>query len=327
MSFIKKVQNFAFANDLWEKNSKIVLAISGGPDSVCMLSIMAYLAPKYNFKLHIAHVNYDLRGKDSEKDELFVKELAKEFGIEISVLKVDKMSNKSNLEEKLRNIRYKFFEELRKKLNFDLIAVAHNKDDQVETALLRIIRGTGLYGLASMRAKNENIIRPLLGSSREEIILYLKEKKLKFRIDKTNRQSDFTRNKVRNKLIPYLEKKFNPSVKENIHNLATLAGHDYKYIDKQAKKIQPKIFSDSEISFKANDFEKYDICLQKAALRNYIRHIKKELTNIENSNIEEIIKIVKSNKSKSQKMTFKGLKIVKNGDIVTMSSSNRLKDK
>jgi tRNA(Ile)-lysidine synthase len=216
MNLIKKIQNFAFKNSLWKKEARVVLGVSGGPDSVCLLDIFSQLSEKYDFKLHIVHVNYALREKDSEKDEAFVRELGKKYGISVSIFLPKKTQYRGNLENCLRKIRYDFFEQTRKKLGFDLIAVAHNQDDQAETILMRIIRGSGLNGLGAMKSMSGNIIRPMLCVSRSEILSYIKQKKLKYRFDKSNRNTKFTRNRVRNDLIPYLEKSFNPSIKKTI---------------------------------------------------------------------------------------------------------------
>ena len=114
MQLVKTIQNFAFQNELWEKNSKIVLGVSGGPDSVCLLDVLYNLSKKYNFELHIAHVNYGLRGKDSEKDEKFVRELGEKYRIAVSVYSPSKKEYQGNLENSLRNLRYEYFENLRK---------------------------------------------------------------------------------------------------------------------------------------------------------------------------------------------------------------------
>jgi len=157
----KKVQNTIFQHNLFSRGAKIILAVSGGPDSVCMLDIFTKIRRKYNLQLIIVHVNYALRGRDSEKDGKLVRKLAKKYNIPFFVLQ-PKIKNQANLENQLRDIRYAFFEKIRLENNFDLISVAHNLNDQVETFLMRVIRGAGLQGLSAMKHKNGNVIRPLL---------------------------------------------------------------------------------------------------------------------------------------------------------------------
>lgn len=320
-SFIKQVQNFAFQNNLWERDSRIIIGVSGGPDSACLLHVMNILAKKNNFILHIAHVNYDLRGKDSEKDEIFVKKLGEKYGIEVSVLRPKKIEyppvGGGNLENCLRDIRYSFFEKLRKDLNFDLIAVAHNQNDQAETVLMKIIRGTGLSGMRAMKAKNYFLIRPLLGTSRKDILAYLKENRLKYRIDKTNSENVFTRNKTRNSLIPYIEKNFNSSLVQNLANLSNIVADDYEIIAEQAEKFAGIVCKNKCAQFSVKEFILFPCSIQRQVLRTLIIRIKEnEHSGLGINQVEEILKIVNSAKDKSQKALIGGLKISKKGDTV-----------
>jgi tRNA(Ile)-lysidine synthase len=319
--FIKTIQNFAFKNELWQSNSKIIVGVSGGPDSVCLLDVFNALSKKYELKLHIAHVNYGLRDKDSDNDEKFVRKLAEKYGIGLSVLNPEKSLYQGNLESSLRNIRYDFFEEVRKNLNYDLIAVAHNQDDQAETVLMRILRGSGLNGLSSMKAKSGRLIRPLLETSKQDILAYLKEKGLEFCIDRTNLQSDFLRNRIRNELLPLLEKEYNPSIKKTIANWSLSVADDYEYIDAAAKKLLKKIANKSKkgtFSFSSEIFLKNHPSMQRQVIRKIMENEFEIFFDVESSHIEEMIKIIKSSKRKSQEKNFLGLNISKKGDKITL---------
>lgn len=311
MSFVKKIQNDVFREKLFERNSKIVIGVSGGPDSVCLLNLLFELKEKYELDLAVAHVNHGLRGKDSDSDEKFVAELAKRYDLPF-VLKKVKTAPKANIENGLRDIRYEFFEEARKVNGFDAIAVAHNMDDQVETFLMRLIRGSGLLGLRAMQFKNGNIIRPLLGTSRKEIIEYLKSNKLEFRTDKTNSETVFLRNKIRNRLIPYLEKNFNPGIKKTVFDATRSISQDYELISELSKGYSKK----KNIGVK--ELLSLPDAIQKMALRDIILEKKKDLKNIEESHIREILKALKSTKGKNQTIRFKGLKIERKGDKITL---------
>lgn len=321
-NLIKNVQNFAFQNELWEKNSKIILGVSGGPDSVCLLDVFNKLAGKYDFKLHIVHVNYNLRGKDSEKDELFVKELGKKYDIEVSILSSKKNKNKGNLENNLRKIRYDYFEQICKKIKFDIIAVAHNQDDQAETVLMRIIRGSGLNGLSSMKAKSGNVVRPMLKISRKEILEHLKKNNIKYRIDKSNLETKFTRNAVRYKLIPFLEKNFNPSIKKTLSQWSFSVADDYDFINKQAERFTKDVCKDKRGEFSVKKFSMLHGAIQKQVLRIIFEILKNTTIDIENQQIEEIIKIIKSSKNKNQKAIIGGLNISRKNDkfIISLNS-------
>ncbi len=319
---IKNIQNFAFRKQLWKEGDKIIVAVSGGPDSVCLLDMLAFLAPKCNLKLHIAHINYGLRGKDSDSDEEYVRQLAKKYSLPISVLNAKKNSpakKGENLENKLRNIRYAFFEKIRKQKKFDLIAVAHNQDDLAETVLMRVLRGSGLQGLSAISAKNKHIIRPLLATSRKEIETYLKEKKIYYRIDKTNADIAFFRNKIRHRLIPYLEKNFKISVKKNLSTLAETVSDDFEYIQNSALKASEGITAGNskKITIKISSLLSIPLSLQRQVLRGVITELS-GLKNIELGNIQELLKIANSKKNKLQQASFGGLKIQRKGDRLTL---------
>ena len=304
-NLVKKFQNTCFQNELLKKGDRIILAISGGPDSISMLDIFSHLQKKYSLNLIIAHVNYGLRGIDSNRDEKFVRKLAKDYEIKIIVKKIKVSKNKIS-ENILREIRYDFFKKLRADYNFDCIAVAHNADDQAETFLMRIIRGSGTSGLTAMKFKNGHIIRPLLSITRQEILTYIKENKLKYRIDKTNRQNKFLRNKIRNKLIPILEKNFNPKIKQTIFDYLVSISEDSQYLEKTALK--------NSKGLEIKRLEKLHPAILRRVLRNNIKDIKGDLKNISANNIKEIIKIIKSTKNKTQAVVMSGLKIIKKSD-------------
>jgi len=309
MRLIKKIQNTNHQEKLWERDSKIVLGVSGGPDSVFLLEFFVSLQKKYNLNLIIAHVNYALRGKDSEKDQELVEKLAQKYSLEMFVLK-PKLPKKIS-ENSLRDLRYEFFEKIRQENNFNSIAVAHTMDDQVETYLMRVIRGSGLNGLQGMKYKGEKTIRPLLGISKKEILEYLKTNKIKFRIDQTNLESRFLRNKIRNGLIPYLEKNFNPNIRKTISNSVISISEDYALISELTKKNLPTDLSVKKLL-------KLHPAMQKRILLEKIREKKPNLKDIESSHISEILKALKSTKGKNQVVSFQGLKLTRNGDKVVL---------
>lgn len=321
-SFVKNIQTFSFKHNLWKKGDKIIIGVSGGPDSACLLHILAFLKEKYELELHIAHINYNLRKEDSKKDELFVKKLAKKYSLELSILKPNKKDYTGNLENSLRKIRYAFFDKLKKDLSYDSIAIAHNLDDQVETFLMKMLRGSGLNGLRAMKPKNNFVIRPFLFIPKKEILLYLKKEKIEFRIDKSNKDELFFRNKVRHKLIPYLEKNFSSAIKNIIFNMTISIAEDYSFIEKEGFEIFKKIDikNNKKITFKEDFFLSLNPSMQKQLLRNTILKIKKDLLDIETCHIEEILKIIKSKKAKKQRMSLKGLNISKKGAIIEIFS-------
>lgn len=314
MQFIKTIQNFAFQKNLWQKGSRILVGVSGGPDSCCLLDILAKLAPKYVFEIQIVHVNYGLRSKDSKLDEEFVRSLAEKYNFQIHVLKPKKSQYKGNLENCLRNIRYEFFESIRKEQKFDLVAVAHNQDDQAETVLMRMFRGSGLNGLSAMKAKRGNIIRPLLATSKKDILAYLKENKLKFRIDKTNNKKVFTRNKIRHELIPYLEKRINSNIRQTLASWSEIVACDYEFIELSTEKLNKVFFGQGGARFKAQDFLNFHESLQRQILRMIVLKLSHKEPEI--GKIEELRKFICGDKNKISIASIGGLKINKKGDSI-----------
>lgn len=327
MSAIKKVQNTIFQHELLSHGEKIILGISGGPDSVAMLDIFAKLKPKYNLDVAVAHVNYGLRGRESDKDEKFVRQLAEKYGLEIFVLRLDEEAHfdaslrrrKNHSENELRDIRYDFFERLRKKRKYDLIAVAHTADDQVETYLMRTIRGAGMLGLSAMRPKSGHVIRPLLDIRRTDIVEYLEGRKLKWRTDKTNLETKYFRNRIRNRLIPMLEKEYNPGIKNTILESVRSVQDDYDFLDALVR-------NDFKIgrTLSAKMVASLHPALAKRVILLTIGKAKGDLKGIGSAHVREVIKCLKSTKNKRQVVIFKGLKLTRIGDKVAIGNVNNL---
>lgn len=212
---LKRVQTFAAAHTLWNTDSRILIAVSGGPDSVCLLDMLTFLSQKYPISLGIAHVNYQLRGEDSAADEQFVRTLARRYQIPCFIKRYP--SSQPHDENTLRDFRYAFFEKLMGQHRFDRLALGHHRDDQAETLLMNLIRGTGPMGMAGMLPKHGSHIRPLLALDRAQILQYLTACCIEFRTDKSNSDTRYTRNRIRHELLPLLRDRFNPNI------IATLA--------------------------------------------------------------------------------------------------------
>lgn len=313
--FIKRVQNTVNKFELWQKSDAFVVGVSGGPDSVCLLDVLFLLSQKYNFKLYVAHINYHLRGRASDLDEKLTREMAARYAVPCFVLSVKKKLA-SDAEEVLRDVRYAFFEKLRKKFGAHHIAVAHNQNDQAETLLMRLLRGAGLSGLSAMRPKNGYIIRPLIETSRADIIQYLKERKLVFREDKSNLNERYFRNRIRYTLIPFLENNFQPQAMKLFAETALLIGEDYALLQKH-----PAVFSVKQNALGTEFSRSFFLNLPDALRLRELRALLKPLLagkNLPKNLIHELIKALKSEKSKNQTITFKGLKFIRKGDKVRL---------
>jgi tRNA(Ile)-lysidine synthase len=203
----------------------ILAAVSGGADSVALLHLLAQLG-KQEGKLAVAHVNHGLRGIESDADAEFVQSLAREYGLRFFEHRIQPKTTLS--EDTARNLRYEFLTQQAEKIGFRYLATAHTADDQSETVLHRIVRGTGLAGLAGMFSSRPltpavTLLRPLLHVRRSAILTYLESLGKTFRHDKTNLENHFTRNRIRNRLLPMLREEFNPQIDEAVFRLASLA--------------------------------------------------------------------------------------------------------
>jgi len=235
--FIETISNYS----LIQKGDKILVAVSGGPDSLALLLKLLRLKLKLGLTLHIAHLDHGLR-KDSNLDANFVKRWGKKLKVPVTIKRLTcrQVKTKGSLEEFFREERLKFLIQTAKIIKADKIALGHNLNDQAETVLMRILRGTGLSGLSGISAKRviggRVFIRPLLETTRQQIDKFLKNRLIKPRIDSTNREDIFLRNKIRHHLIPMLRSEYNINILKVLANLAESVSYDYEYLDRVAKR-------------------------------------------------------------------------------------------
>lgn len=212
---VTKVQEYIVHHKLFTKQSKVLVGLSGGPDSMVLIHLLMQLG----YNCIAAHCNFHLRGKDSDKDVAFVSKWCTENNIPLFTIDFDTeeyaATNKISIEMAARELRYNWFEKLRLEQNADVVGIAHHQDDSVETILINLIRGTGIKGLTGIPIVNKHIVRPLLQVSRRQIMEYLSSNKVPYVIDHTNEEEMYTRNIIRLKVLPTL-KKLNPSVKNSI---------------------------------------------------------------------------------------------------------------
>ncbi len=290
---IKTVTSFIKKHSLINNKDKIIIGVSGGPDSVYLLILLDSLRKSLSLDLFVAHVNYSLRAV-SDKDALFVRQLCKDFQVPYyeKKLKCTRLGN--SLEQTARNIRFDYFLSLAKRLKANKIALGHNLDDQAETVLMRIIRGTGLYGLSAIlpdrNFSNVRVIRPLLLIKKSQIISYLIKHKIKYRLDKTNNQELFFRNKIRNTLLPLL-KEYNPRIEYALINLSNNASLDYELIDSFARISYKRLVKKKTANclyFKTEDLINIHASLLRMIVRFAYQDLKGDLRRFDYRHFDEI---------------------------------------
>lgn len=298
MNIIEKALKKIKEKNLVEKNDRIVLGCSGGPDSIFLLEVFLKIKEEYNLTLALAHINHLYRGAEADRDENFVRDLGEKNGIQVFVkrksMELMAKEEKITLEEAGREIRYSFFDEVLEKINGNKVALAHNLDDQVETFLFRLIRGSSLEGLEGINDRRDKYIRPINEIYKSEIIDYLDTNNIPYVVDSTNLENDYTRNSIRLDLIPFIEKRYNPKFKEKINSLLNeirevneILEVDYsKYIFENTLSAQELI---NEKSFYI-----------KGKIINY--YLNKNGVSVSRRKIENIINILSSGGSKKIKL-------------------------
>ena len=250
--FQQKVLGTIKANHLMEQGDTVIVGVSGGPDSVCLLHVLHSLSGILGIKLHAVHINHMLRAEEALADEEYTATLCNSLGISLFAVHKDIADMAERLgmsvEEAGREARYREFEAYANSVGAVRIAVAHNRNDQAETVMMHLIRGSGLAGLSGMEYRRGAVIRPLLNISREEIERYCKAAGLSPRIDSSNLRSDFTRNRVRLNLFPYIDKNFGTDVAESLYRLSTHAAEDNAYLDQCAEPAYQKCLSGGQNS-------------------------------------------------------------------------------
>jgi tRNA(Ile)-lysidine synthase len=226
---------------------RVVVAVSGGPDSVCLFHLLRELAPRLGVTIEgIAHLNHKLRGEASEEDECFVAALAAQFDVPFYLEKARVADAGGNLEQAARRARHAFFERLIREGAGNCVATGHTRDDQAETVLFRILRGSGLAGLAGiLPVTQEGLIRPLLEVTRAEVEEFLRARGLAWREDATNREPRFARNRIRNQLLPQLAREWNPHVGEALADLADLAGEEERWWSREVRRLATDLLTET----------------------------------------------------------------------------------
>lgn len=302
--------------------------MSGGPDSITLLDVLLKIQKEIKFNIVVAHINHMIR-KEAIDDQKYVEEFCKNRKIPCFVKQVEiqdiAKKQKIGTEEAGRKIRYEFFDEILKQTNSNKIATAHTKNDNVETVLMNIIRGTGTSGLKGIEVIRENkYIRPLLNCKRNQIEEYCKKNNLKPRIDKTNMENIYTRNKVRNLLIPYIQKEFNPNIIEAIDRLSKISKEENQFIEDKTIQAYKEILIEEtkeQITLDLKKFNVLELVIKNRIVLYTINRLFGSSSGIEKIHIQDIIKLCSNNIGNKFLIPNKKVKIlVKNKKIFFMTN-------
>ena len=303
---LEQVKNNIYSNHLIVNGDNIVIGVSGGPDSVLLLHTLNLLKPiikkekNIEYTLHVAHINHMIR-KEAQRDAELANTLANKYNATFHLLEVDVLKEAKRLkigtEECGRNVRYEFFEQVKKTVNGTKIAVAHNAGDNAETIILNFIRGAGINGLSGIDVVSNNIIRPILNISKQDILKYLDENNIPYAIDKTNLENDYTRNKIRNDLIHKIEQEYNPNIVNALNRMAVINKLDNeiirdaveeKYIALNVKKQDGKIY------INAKEFNKNTQAMKYQLVRRILTELLGNLQGIEMIHIKDTCRLIET---------------------------------
>ena len=292
-------------NDILEKlknlpnDISIVIAVSGGPDSMALLNLLNVIKKEKNIKIICAHVNHNLR-KESKAEAKMVKDYCKQKSIIYEYMEIKEY--KGNTENYAREKRYEFFENLLKKYNSKYLFTAHHGDDLIETVIMRLIRSSSLKGYSAFseitEKKDYKIYRPLITKTKEEIFNYVKNNNLPYAIDKTNDSDFFTRNRIRKYILPRLKEE-NKNVHLKFLEFSKTLNETEKYLKKQTEKALSKIYIDKKIDI--NSFKKEDLLVQKRIIHHILNETYKEnIAKIKDVHVNNILSTVKNSTSNSK---------------------------
>lgn len=344
LEFRRRVERSLAQHRLLEPGDRVLVALSGGPDSVALLRVLLELSRTWNFDLHAAHANHQLRGRESDEDENFVEALCEALEVPLTVRSLDAFSVKGNLEDNARKMRYRFLSEKAVELNA-AIATGHTRDDQAETFLMKLVRGAGPQGLSAIHplridslqdeeehsreltsgenevdaAKPETVkvVRPLLELSRKALLRYLENCGQTYRSDRTNEDLSFDRNWIRYSLMPLLKERLNPRTVETIARSAGLFAELYEYLEEQANRYEDEILlSDGVISIPA--IQELPLPLRRVLVRRALRRANPG-SEISFSHTEDLLNLLNATSGKSISLPG-GIRAIREFDRIKLAT-------
>jgi len=290
---LNRVAQFIARHRIFETGQRVGVAVSGGADSMFLLHALHELGPRWNLKLSVVHVEHGIRGEASKADAEFVRGLASRFALPFHIRSVSIPAAGGNLEQAARNARRDFFAELIGSGLLDRVATGHTHNDQAETVLYRILRGSGLTGLAAIRpVTEEGLVRPLLELERKEIEAWLRSRNIEWRHDATNCDLSYARNRLRHETLPLLRETFNPRLDQALVHLASLSQDEEQYWNEELERY-PLIPAGSPI-LSTSQLAGLPRAAARRLVRRVIRHVKGDLWQIDYAHVEKTLEVAQS---------------------------------
>lgn len=321
---LNKIKNFIDKYNMIQKGDRIVVGVSGGADSVCLFDVLLKLAPVYGHTLFVVHVNHGIRGKEADEDEAYVKKLCLDNQVSFTAIKTDvrAIAVKEGLseEEAGRKVRYEAFYHCFTENKCNKIAIAHNKNDNAETILFHLFRGSGIKGLTGIQPIRDVIIRPLLNTGRDEIEAYLNENGISYRTDRTNLTSDYTRNKIRHQIISFAKEEINSAAVEHIVSAANKLAEIESYLEKNIeigfRNSVTYLEEKKSYVIDINKLKQEDPVLQKGIIRRTLTQLATRAKDLETLHVELVLDLMEKQSGKVLNLPYGILAMKSYGTII-----------
>jgi tRNA(Ile)-lysidine synthase len=305
----------------------LLVGVSGGPDSVALVYILLALAPEFPFKIAMCHLNHCLRDEESDRDEVFVVSLAERLELSIHVEKQNvrryQKSRRLSLEEAARQLRYRFYHATAAKFGYQKIAIGHHADDSAELVLMYLLRGSGPLGLSGIPAvRDDKIIRPLINIQRDEIMDYIALKGLDYVEDSSNRNPQFLRNRIRNRLIPELKTEYNPKLIDSLNRLASILDDEEKWIENLIRSIFEKVIvfeRAGRVGFDISELNRQTIAVRRRLIRMAVLKVKGNLRQLAFAHVEAALKLAQKGPDSGVLDLPGRIRISRQNDVLFMS--------
>lgn len=334
---LDKIQKFIDKHNMIKKGDRIVVGVSGGADSVCLFHVLLKLAPIYEHTLFVVHINHGIRGKEADDDEEYVRKLCLDNQVSFTAIKADvkAITKKEGLseEEAGRKVRYEAFYQCYAENKCNKIAIAHNRNDNAETILFHLFRGSGIKGLTGIQPVRDVIIRPLLNTGRDEIETYLDTNGIKYQTDKTNFTYDYTRNKIRHQIISFAREEINSAAVEHIVDAANKLAEIECYLDKNIefglKNCVTYLEKEKSYEVDIEKLKQEDMVIQKGIIRKILTRLATRAKDLESLHVELVLDLMNKQSGKVLNLPY-GILVEKNyGTLrlkVSENNSGQLKE-